>query len=271
MSPTGSANVRALREIFEYSDVVSHLHAHQSTLVISSLIRKLPVNRPDPAESRRSAPRSARRLSSRLVKKRQRQIGHTLKSVSMLRGNSRGARCPSRSTSDIGSCAHKLRVPCIPLHGPTILSRQVWGGEHIHVGLYTSLEGDDAKLEGVPRITRASDLCTQMLLAKGFSPEGPRPDECTVMDLGAGYGGSAREAAKQFGCKVRLKRKSTAKRFLYKARCSAWRPPEYMCTLVKTMPASYRVCWTGFGPCLAFACVIGRDIRNPGCFAGSLV
>ncbi|CAN0105515.1 unnamed protein product, partial [Sphacelaria rigidula] len=26
--------------------------------------------------------------------------------------------------------------------------RQVWGGEHIHVGLYTALGGDDAKLEG---------------------------------------------------------------------------------------------------------------------------
>ncbi|CAM9342480.1 unnamed protein product, partial [Hapterophycus canaliculatus] len=84
--------------------------------------------------------------------------------------------------------------------------RQVWGGEHIHVGLYTKLEGDDAKLEGVSRITKASSLCTDELLSRCF-PDGkdngnPSPSECTMLDMGSGYGGTARVAAKTFGCKV---------------------------------------------------------------------
>ncbi|CAN0442383.1 unnamed protein product, partial [Laminaria digitata] len=81
--------------------------------------------------------------------------------------------------------------------------RQVWGGEHIHVGLYTKLRGDDAELEGVPRITKASSLCTHELLSRCFpSGKGPAPDKCTLMDLGSGYGGTARVAAKELGCKV---------------------------------------------------------------------
>eukprot|EP00752_Nemacystus_decipiens_P001516 g1487.t1 len=82
--------------------------------------------------------------------------------------------------------------------------RQVWGGEHIHVGLYTMLEGDDAKLDGVRRITRASSVATDELLTRCF-PEGesaPPPSECTLMDMGSGYGGTARVAAKKLGCKV---------------------------------------------------------------------
>lgn len=87
-------------------------------------------------------------------------------------------------------------------------SRKVWGGEHIHVGLYTTLEGDDAKLEGVPRITRASSVTTDELLSRCF-PEGegaPPPSECTLMDMGSGYGGTARVAARKLGCKVSLRR-----------------------------------------------------------------
>ncbi|CAN0491286.1 unnamed protein product, partial [Scytosiphon promiscuus] len=82
-------------------------------------------------------------------------------------------------------------------------TQKVWGGEHIHVGLYTKLEGDDAKLEGVSRITKASSLCTEELLSRCF-PTGttPPPSECTMLDMGSGYGGTARVAAKTLGCKV---------------------------------------------------------------------
>ncbi|CAM9539498.1 unnamed protein product [Pylaiella littoralis] len=81
--------------------------------------------------------------------------------------------------------------------------RQVWGGEHIHVGLYTKLDGDDAELEGVPRITKASSMCTDKLLSLCFSDDGATPpSKCTLMDMGSGYGGTARVAAKKFGCKV---------------------------------------------------------------------
>eukprot|EP00903_Cladosiphon_okamuranus_P013609 g12674.t1 len=80
--------------------------------------------------------------------------------------------------------------------------RQVWGGEHIHVGLYTKLEGDDAKLEGVPRITKASSLTTDALLSRCFPEGSPPASESTMMDMGSGYGGTARVAAKTLGCKV---------------------------------------------------------------------
>ncbi|CAM9665166.1 unnamed protein product, partial [Ectocarpus sp. 12 AP-2014] len=89
--------------------------------------------------------------------------------------------------------------------------RQVWGGEHIHVGLYTRLEGEDAELKGVDRITKASSLCTEALLSRCF-PAGataasngeaaPPASECTMMDMGSGYGGTARAAAKKLSCKV---------------------------------------------------------------------
>ena len=80
---------------------------------------------------------------------------------------------------------------------------QVWGEEHIHLGLYTNLQGEDSKLEGVPRITKASSLSTEELLSRCFPRGGsPAPDTCTLLDMGAGYGGTARVAAKEFGCKV---------------------------------------------------------------------
>lgn len=72
------------------------------------------------------------------------------------------------------------------------------------MGLYTKLRGNDAELEGVPKITKASCLSTQELLARCFpAGKGPAPDKCTLMDLGSGYGGTARVAAKEHGCKVR--------------------------------------------------------------------
>ena len=55
----------------------------------------------------------------------------------------------------------------------------------------------------MPRVTKASSLSTQELLSRCFpSGDGPAPDKCTLMDMGAGYGGTARVAAKEFGCKV---------------------------------------------------------------------
>ena len=72
------------------------------------------------------------------------------------------------------------------------------------MGLYTKLQGEDAKLEGIPKVIRANILATDEVLSKCF-PGGqgdPAPDACTMMDMGAGYGGTARVAAKEFGCKV---------------------------------------------------------------------
>ncbi|CAN0067668.1 unnamed protein product, partial [Ectocarpus sp. 12 AP-2014] len=44
--------------------------------------------------------------------------------------------------------------------------RQVWGGEHLHVGLHSKLEGEHAKLEGLERIKKASSLSTEELLSR---------------------------------------------------------------------------------------------------------
>lgn len=53
-------------------------------------------------------------------------------------------------------------------------------------------------------MAKASFLGTQELMSLCFpSGGGLAPDECTLMDMGAGFGGTARVAAKEYGCKVR--------------------------------------------------------------------
>ena len=66
---------------------------------------------------------------------------------------------------------------------------RVWGGEDIHVGVYTS----DAEDIGAAS-RRTVDTMAQQLptLGEGFR----------VLDCGAGYGGAARALAKNFGCQV---------------------------------------------------------------------
>lgn len=65
----------------------------------------------------------------------------------------------------------------------------VWGGQDIHIGLYL---GDDEPIAEASRRTveRMADRLTDV-------------DEATrILDLGAGYGGSARHLADRFGCRV---------------------------------------------------------------------
>jgi sarcosine/dimethylglycine N-methyltransferase len=65
----------------------------------------------------------------------------------------------------------------------------IWGGEDIHVGIYEG-QGDD--------ISRASRRTVErMALVAGQIDAGTR-----VLDIGAGYGGSARWLARRFGCRV---------------------------------------------------------------------
>jgi len=64
----------------------------------------------------------------------------------------------------------------------------VWGGEDIHIGLYG--EGDSIGAASAKTIERMVDRL------QGLS------SETRVLDLGAGYGGSARALAKRFGCHV---------------------------------------------------------------------
>jgi sarcosine/dimethylglycine N-methyltransferase len=64
--------------------------------------------------------------------------------------------------------------------------REIWGGEDIHVGLYRS--PTDAVAEASRRtVERMADLA------------GPLTPQSRVIDLGAGYGGSMRHLAREFG------------------------------------------------------------------------
>ncbi|MGG7574273.1 SAM-dependent methyltransferase [Streptomyces sirii] len=66
----------------------------------------------------------------------------------------------------------------------------VWGGEDIHVGIYT----DEHQA-----IADASRRTVQQAADKVADLLGPH---ATVLDLGSGYGGSARALAERFGCRV---------------------------------------------------------------------
>ncbi|AJC58871.1 class I SAM-dependent methyltransferase [Streptomyces sp. 769] len=66
----------------------------------------------------------------------------------------------------------------------------VWGGEDIHIGIYT--EDDESIADASHRtVERAADKAADLL--------GPH---ATVLDLGSGYGGSSRALAARFGCHV---------------------------------------------------------------------
>lgn len=66
---------------------------------------------------------------------------------------------------------------------------KVWGGEDIHIGIY-----DVADIS-----IRDASHKTVALMASQLRNVGP---DTRVIDLGAGYGGSARYLARTFGCKV---------------------------------------------------------------------
>ncbi|MEU6866610.1 class I SAM-dependent methyltransferase [Streptomyces sp. NPDC046876] len=66
----------------------------------------------------------------------------------------------------------------------------VWGGEDIHVGVYAHAQEPIAEASH-RTVEHAADRVADLL--------GP---EATVLDLGSGYGGSARALAERFGCRV---------------------------------------------------------------------
>lgn len=66
----------------------------------------------------------------------------------------------------------------------------VWGGEDIHVGMYAHPQ---------EAIADASHRTVQHAAGRIADLLGP---DATVLDLGSGYGGSARALAERFGCRV---------------------------------------------------------------------
>lgn len=65
----------------------------------------------------------------------------------------------------------------------------IWGGEDLHIGTYRRPE--ESIFEASRRtVQKLADLC------------GTLDEDCTVLDLGAGIGGSARFLAKSYGCQV---------------------------------------------------------------------
>jgi sarcosine/dimethylglycine N-methyltransferase len=67
--------------------------------------------------------------------------------------------------------------------------KNVWGGEDIHIGLYHSEDEDIG----------AASRRTVVNMAQRLSPLG---HDSNVIDLGAGFGGTARYLASNFGCQV---------------------------------------------------------------------
>ena len=65
---------------------------------------------------------------------------------------------------------------------------EVWGGEDLHIGVYQ----DDRDT-----IVDASQRTVEIMAAKASIT-----NQTMILDVGAGYGGSARWLAKRFGCKV---------------------------------------------------------------------
>lgn len=66
---------------------------------------------------------------------------------------------------------------------------EVWGGEDIHIGLYRSAEDSIASASEKTVAAMADEL--------GLSERGAK-----IADFGAGYGGSARWLAREYGCHV---------------------------------------------------------------------
>lgn len=75
--------------------------------------------------------------------------------------------------------------------------RLMWGGEHIHFGIY--MEPDEP--------IHVASLRTVETMAQTLREIGP---ESRIIDLGAGYGGAARYLAKEYGCSVSCLNISTA-------------------------------------------------------------
>ncbi len=65
----------------------------------------------------------------------------------------------------------------------------IWGGQDIHIGLYVD---DVEPIAGASRRT-VDSMATRLVDVN---------ETTHVLDLGAGYGGSARHLAERFGCKV---------------------------------------------------------------------
>lgn len=65
----------------------------------------------------------------------------------------------------------------------------IWGGQDIHIGVY---QGDDEPIADASRRTVAT-MASRLARVDGTT---------RILDLGAGYGGSARYLADRFGCQV---------------------------------------------------------------------
>lgn len=66
----------------------------------------------------------------------------------------------------------------------------VWGGEDIHVGLYESSD-EDIAIASQRTVSAMAKECVKTLTP-----------QTTVIDIGSGYGGSARWLAREYGCHV---------------------------------------------------------------------
>jgi len=96
---------------------------------------------------------------------------------------------PRKPTMAKGAAAEKIAEDYYDSEDADNFYALIWGGEDIHIGLYEDPPGD---------IREASRRTVQYMagLLKNLTPES------RVLDIGAGYGGSARYIAATFGCSV---------------------------------------------------------------------
>jgi len=83
--------------------------------------------------------------------------------------------------------------------------RNIWGGEDLHLGIYKTPDEDI----GVASRRTVEAMASQL---DGLS------SDSNVIDLGAGYGGSARALARQYGCRVTCLNLSETQNELNRAR-----------------------------------------------------
>lgn len=74
---------------------------------------------------------------------------------------------------------------------------ELWGGDHLHVGIY-----DDSNAASPEKVAEASDKALKTLLDLCAPAFEGKPSGTMAMDMGAAYGGCARQMAQQYGCKV---------------------------------------------------------------------
>ncbi|KAI4221837.1 MAG: hypothetical protein L6R36_006605 [Xanthoria steineri] len=78
----------------------------------------------------------------------------------------------------------------------------LWGGQDIHIGIYPPQSPSSTTTNDPPNISTASHATITHMITTLLSTAIHLTPQTRLLDLGAGYGGSARHLAKTYGCNV---------------------------------------------------------------------